>query len=101
MLGNSSDTGKIEDLPHRKVLENATRINSTYFCRNIFLQMLTKKFRLFLLILNVTFIEERLPEDWYSGLSEHHHFQNSVIVQIPQNNQLFAENLSLGRLWSF
>lgn len=28
-----------------------------------FLQMFTKKFRLFLLILNVTFIEEWLPED--------------------------------------
>lgn len=63
MPGNSSDSGKIEDLPHRNILENVTRINSVNFYRNIFLEMLSQKFGLFLLIPNVTFIENMLPED--------------------------------------
>lgn len=62
MPGNSSDSGKIEDFLHRNILENVTRINSIHFYRKIFLQMLTKKFGLFLLIPKVTFIEDRFPE---------------------------------------
>lgn len=62
MPGNSSESRKVEDLPHRKVLDNLTRMNSIHLYRNIFLQMLTK-FRFFILIPNVAFIEHRLPED--------------------------------------
>lgn len=64
--GNSSDAGRIEDLPYKKGLENVTSINSIHFYRNIFLQMLAKIFGLFLLILKVTahsMLQYFLPED--------------------------------------